>query len=131
MPLINCKIEISLNSIKNCVLTTATNANKGIFKIRDTELHILVVTLSAEDNSKLSKLLSDGFNRTVYWNKYNVIGNKIVETAANDEEKDIRELLDSSCHGIKKLFVLTYNNKEGDNKVYVDSYKNIFFQELK
>ena len=35
-----------------------------------------------------------------------MIGNKIVEIAANNEEKDIRELLDSSCQGVKRLFLL-------------------------
>ena len=29
-----------------------------------------VVTLSAEDDQKLSKLLSNGFERSAYWNKY-------------------------------------------------------------
>ena len=31
--LINCKIELSLNWIDNCVLTASDNANKAIFKI--------------------------------------------------------------------------------------------------
>ena len=31
MPLINCKIEYSLNWIQNCVLTSSDNANKAIF----------------------------------------------------------------------------------------------------
>ena len=130
MPLINCKIELSLNWIENCALTTAANANKAIFKITDAKLYVPVVTLSAEDNAKLSKLLSEGFKRTVYWNEYNVIGNEIVEIAANNEEKHIRELLNSSCQGVKRLFVLAYNNN-GDNNVSVDSYKKYFFQELK
>ena len=79
-----------------------------------------VVNLSAEDNVKLLKLLTKGFNRTVYWNKYKVIDNKIVEIANNNEEKYIRELIDSSWQGVKTLFVLAYNNKKGDNKVSVD-----------
>ena len=79
MPLINCKVELSLNWIENCVLTTAANANKAIFKITDTKLYVPIVTLSAEDNAKLSKLLSEGFKRTVYWNEHEVIDNKIVE----------------------------------------------------
>ena len=33
MPLINCKIELSLNWIEYCVLTTSANANKATFKI--------------------------------------------------------------------------------------------------
>ena len=65
MPLINCKTELSLNWIENGVLTTAANAHKAIFNITDAKLYVPIVTLAAEDNAKLSKLL-----RTVYWNKY-------------------------------------------------------------
>ena len=76
MPLINCKVELSLKWIENCVLTTSANANNATFKINDAKLYVPIVTLSAEDNAKLSKLLSEGFERSVYWNKYKVI-NKI------------------------------------------------------
>ena len=65
-----------------------------------------IVTLSAEDNVKLLKLLSNGFKRTIYWNKYKVTDNKIVEIANDNEEKYIRELLDSSWQGVNILFVL-------------------------
>ena len=90
-----------------------------------------IVTLLAEDNAKLSKLLSERFKRNVYWNEYKVIPNIIVEIAANDEEKYIRQLLDSSCLGVKRLIVIAYNNKEGNNKVSVDSYKKYFFPRVK
>ena len=126
MPLINCKVELSLNWIEDCVLTTANNANKATFKITDAKLYVPIVNLSAEDNSKLSKLLSEGFKRTVYWNEYKVIGNKIVEIAANNEEKYIRELLDSSYQGVKRLFVLAYYNTEGNNQVSIHSSKKYF-----
>ena len=129
MPLINCETELSLNWIENCVLTSS---DKAIFKITDPKLYIPIVTLSGENNAKLSKLLSEGFKRTVYWNEYKVIGNKIVEIAANNEEKYIRELLDSTCQGVKRLFILAYNNKEDNNKVSVDFlniFLYIFFQE--
>ena len=128
MPLVNCKIELSLNWIEKCLLTTA---NTAIFKIIDVKLYVPVVTLSAEDNVKLLKLLSEGFKRTVYWNEYKVTDNKIVEIANNNDEKYIRELLDSSWQGVKRLFALAYNNKEGDNKVSVDSYKNYFLPRVK
>ena len=65
MPLINCK----------CVLTTADNANKATFKITDAKPYVPIVTLSAEDNAKLSKLLGEEFKRSIYWNKYEVIDN--------------------------------------------------------
>ena len=63
MPLINCKVELSLNWIENCALTTAalganadaTGADSATFKITDTKLYVPIVTLSAEDNAKLSK----------------------------------------------------------------------------
>ena len=131
MPLINCKVELSLNWIEDCVLTTANNANKATFKITDAKLYVPIATLSIEDNAKLSKLLGKGFKRFIYWNKYRVIDNRVVEIADNNEEKYIRELLDSSYQGVKRLFVLAYYNTEGNNQVSIDSFKNFFFQELK
>ena len=71
-------------------------ANTATFKITDAKLYLPVVTLSSENNAKLSKLLSEGFKRPIYWNEYKVIPNKIVEIAAVNDEKYIRELLDSS-----------------------------------
>ena len=108
MPLINCKFELSLNWIERCLLTVA---NTATFKTTDAKLYVPIVTLSAEDNAKLSKLLSERFKRTVYWNEYKVIDNKIVETAAINEEKCIWDLLNSSWQGVRRLFVLAYNNK--------------------
>ena len=125
---INCKTELSLNWIEKCLLTTA---NTAIFKITDAKLYVPIVTLPAEDNVKLLKLLSKGFKRIVCWNEYKVIDNKIVQIANNNEEKYIRELLDSSWQVLKRLFVLAYNNKEGDNKVSVDSYKKYFLPRVK
>ena len=113
----------------NCILPNV--ANNSTFAITDTKLYVPVVTLKTEDNTKLSKLLSEGFKRPIYWNEYKVTPNKIVEIAAINEEKYIRELLDSSWQGVKRLFVLAYNNKEGDNKVSVDSYKKYFLPRVK
>ena len=127
MPLINCKIELSLNWIEKCVLTSSANANKTIFKITDAKLYVPIVTLSSEDNAKLSKLLSKGFKRTIYWNEYKVIGNKIVEIADNNEEKYIRELLDSGHQGVKRLF-LPIIIKKVMIKFLLIVIKNIFFQ---
>ena len=44
--------------------------NKIIFTIKDIHLYVPVVTLSARDNQKLSKLVSKRFERSVVWNKY-------------------------------------------------------------
>ena len=128
MPLINCKVELSLKWYERCLLTAATTAT---FKITDAKLYVPIVTLSAEDNAKLSKLLSEGFKRTVYWNEYKVIGNKIVEIAANNEEKYIRELLDSSYQGVKRLIVLSHDNTAGYNEDFDDSFKKYFLPRVK
>ena len=129
MPLINCKVELSLEWYKNCIWTSA--GDNATFTIPDTKLYVPIVTFSAEDNGKLSKLLGEGFKRSVYWNKYKVIPNKIVETAANNEEKSIRELLDSSCQRVKRLFVLAYNNTEGNNQVSIDLFRKYFLPRVK
>ena len=71
-------------------------ANTVIFEITDAKLYLPIATLSADNKAKLSKLLSEGFKRTVSWNEYKVIDTEVVEIAADNEEKYIRELLDSS-----------------------------------
>ena len=86
MPLINCKVELSLKWIENCVLTSAaigadanaTGADSATFKITDAKLYVPIVTLSAEDNAKLSKLLGKGFKRSIYWNKYKIIDYRLL-----------------------------------------------------
>ena len=128
MPLINCKVELSLKWYERCLLTAATTAT---FKITDAKLYVPIVTLSIEDNSKLTKLLNEGFKRPIYWNEYKVIPNKIVEIAANNEEKYVRELLDSSYQGVKRLFLLAYNNTAANNQVSVDSFKKYSLPRVK
>ena len=96
IPLINCKIELSLKWYENCILSSVGTA--VIFAITDTKRYVPVVTLKIEDNAKLSTLLSEGFKRTVYWNKYIVISNRIYNTNVH-----IRELLDSSYQEVKGL----------------------------
>ena len=112
MPLINCKVELSLKWYERCLLTAA---NTATFKITDAKLYVPTVTLSVEDNFKLSKLLNERFKRPIYWNEYKVIPNKIEEIAAVNDKEYIRELLDLSCQGVKRLFVLPNDNTAGDN----------------
>ena len=129
MPLINCKLGLSLKLIEICILSSAGTA--AAFKITDAKLYIPIFTLKTEDNTKLSKLLSDRFKRSIYWNKYKAIDNMLVEIADDNDAKYIRDLLDSSYQGVKRLFVLAYNNTEGNNQVSVDSYKKYFLPRVK
>ena len=68
MPLINCKVELKFRLTKYCVLFVigvanienddGANVNNIIFTTKDTKLYASVVTSSAKDNQKLSKLLA-------------------------------------------------------------------------
>ena len=139
MPLINCKIELSLKWIENCVLTSApigddanaAGTDSATFKITYAKLYVPIVTLSAEDNGKLLKLLGEGFKRFIYWNKYKVIDNTVVQIATANGEKHIRALLDPSYQGVKRWFVLAYDNTAGNNKVSIDSFKKYFLTGVK
>ena len=128
MPLINCKVVLSLKWYEKCLLTAA---NTATFRITDAKLYVPIVTLSIEDNSKLTKLLNEGFKRPIYWNECKVTPNKTVELAAVNGVKYIRELLDLSCQGVKRLFALAYNNAAGNDQVSVDSYKKYFLPRVK
>ena len=82
--MITCRAELSLNWTENCVLTAAEvgananaiDANSATFKITDAKRYVSVVTLSTDDNVKLTKQLDQGFKRSIYWNKCKVIDNK-------------------------------------------------------
>ena len=46
-----------------------------------------------------------------------------MEITDANAEKHIRELVDSSYQGVKRLFVLAYDNTESDNQAFDDSFK--------
>ena len=121
MPLINCKVELSLKWYKNCILSSAGTAST--FAITDTKLYVPVVTLKIEDNAKLSNLLSAGFKRSIYWNKYQAI---LKYHAANE---NIRERLDTSFQEVNKLVVLF--DARRDNITNENSYRKYFLPRFK
>ena len=81
IPLINCKVELSLRLCENCILSNV--AGNSTFKITDAKLYVPVITLSTEGRAKLSKLLTEGFKRSVYWNEYKVIPEQIYNANNN------------------------------------------------
>ena len=76
------------------------------FKITNTKLFIPIVTLSSKDNVKLVKLLEEGFERPVYWNEYQTK----IESRNLDNNNLSRFPLDASYQGVRRLFVLAFNN---------------------
>ena len=121
MPLINCKVEISLKWYENCILSSAGTA--AAFTITNTKLYVPIVTLKTEDNAKLTKLLSEGFKISIYWNKCKAI---LTDYVANSF---IRERLDASFQGVNKLFVLPY--AYGNNIINENSYRRYFLLRVK
>ena len=91
MLLISCKVELKLKWSNYCVLSGAgiDNANGNddniIFTIKNTKLYVPVVTLSARDNQKLTKLLSKGFIRSVYWNEFVKVNRLFIFVYSNDD----------------------------------------------
>ena len=119
MPLINCNVELKLKCTKYCVLSAAgngnvindnNNANNITFTIKDTKLNVPVVTLSARDNQKLSKLLNKQFEISVYWNEY--------ETKSENKNttNEYRYFLESNFVRVNRLFIFVYSNQDADPK---------------
>ena len=54
----------------NPVVYEIDNPKNATFQITDTKLYVPVVTLSKENDIKLSEQLKSGFKRTIKWNKY-------------------------------------------------------------
>ena len=72
--LINCKAHLKLNSIEDCILSSV---NLATFKI-DAKWYVPILAISTKDNVNLTKQLSDGFKRSVYWNQYQIIPAKVI-----------------------------------------------------
>ena len=117
MPLINCEVELSLEWYTKCV--TIIGGTNATFVTRDAQLYVPVVSLKTEDNAKLSKLLNEGFKRSVYWNKYIAI---LRNYAIN---KNIRKRLDASFQGVSELLVIAY--KRGDDHYVNEEAFNKYF----
>ena len=116
MLLIDCKVELKLRWIVYCVLFAGGNDNTNnnldniIFTLKVTALYVPVVTLSERDHQKLSRLLSKGFERLVYWNEYKTESDNKYTT------NEFRYFLESNFVGANRLLVLVYTNHSDNAK---------------
>ena len=83
--------------------------------MKDTKLYVLVVTLSAIENRKLSKRLSNGSERLVDSNRQKT------KCKNKNTKEECRYFLESYFIGVNRLFVLTYTNQDNNTKQYKDS----------
>ena len=74
MSLINCKVELTLKRAKYCIFSAGGTENAIndvmliiLFLLLKTKLYVYLVSLSPRDNQKV---LSKGFERSIYWNAY-------------------------------------------------------------
>ena len=81
----------------------SSDGNSSKFEITDAKLHVPIVTLSTKDSVNLTKQLSEGFKRSVYWDSYQIKPAKVIEKG-----KNLYKLLNASFQGVRRLFVLAY-----------------------
>ena len=74
------------------------------FKITDTKLHVPVVTLSKENDTKILEQLKSGFKRTIKQNKYR---SKMTIQPRNN---NLNYLIDPTFTNVNRLFfrIITY-----------------------
>ena len=129
--LINCELNLILTGSENCVLTSKTtrdadpeadpavaeinNPTGATFKITNTKLHALVVTLSTEDYNKLLEQLKIRFKKTIRWNKYRS------EISQQTKNKNLNYLIDPTISRAKRLFILSFEN-DGDRTSFSKYY---------
>ena len=92
MPLINCKIELDLSWLKECIISEisriprvplnpvasllaqeevpAIQTTTATFEINNAKLYVRVVTLSINDNIKFLENIKQRFTRKISWSKY-------------------------------------------------------------
>ena len=101
--------------------------NSAKFKITDSKLHILIVTLSTKENVNLTKQLSEGFKRSVYWNSYRAKPAKVFTDGRNfydqpindfikqdDEVRKVSTVIQKKLHGSGTITLMISNEEMSD-----------------
>ena len=124
MPLVNCKIDLELTWHKDCMISSANAAAGQVvsFMITNTKLYVPVVTLFTKDNNNLTKLLSNGFKRTIYWNQY--VSKPFPETP-HKKTGITRFALDEAFQGVNRLFVLAFEDTHADEAADASAPRNL------
>ena len=94
----------------------------GTFKIIDTKLYAPVVTLSKENDIKLSEKLKLGFKKAIKWNKYRS------QMTIQNNNNNLNYLIDPTFTNANRLFVLSFERIEENNvkKDHRDSFSHYY-----
>ena len=122
IPLINCETTLILAWYKECVLVgrafrgppaAAINSpTDAKFEITDCKLYVPVVTLSAENDVKLSEQLKSGFRITIKWNKY------MSQMSNQNKNNNLNYLIDPTFGNVHRLFILSFENEDDRTSYY-------------
>ena len=110
MALITCKIHLKLYWTKNFAMSH--NNDETTFKITNTKLYVPIVTISTKDNINLTKQFNEGFKRSAYSKEYKIK----IEPKKIDDNNLTKFYLDTSFQGVRRLFVLAFDNTDDDAK---------------
>ena len=89
------------------------------FKITDTRLYVLVVTLSEENDTKILEQLKTRLKRTIKWNKYRS------QITIQPQNNNLNYLIDLTLTNVNRLFVLPFKRIDGENNTRKD-YRDYF-----
>ena len=107
MSLINCEVNLILTWSSTCVLIATNSPNQnGTFAITDTKIHVPIVTLSTQENTKFFQQLKSGFKRVINWNKY------LSKPELLAQNPNLNHLVEPSFQGVNRLFVLAFENDD-------------------
>ena len=121
MILIKCEINLFLTWYAKRIIVTETVDNQILmFTTTDTKIHVLVMTLAAQNNGKLLQQLKTGFKKTINWNNYQ--SDPTLQTRIGC----LNHLVDSSFQVVNRLFVSSFGNHAHET-----SYKKRFFPIVK
>ena len=126
IPLISCEVYLELKWNKNCIINSqqiGVNLDGGntaaptgaTLAINDCKLYVPVVTLSKDDEIKLSTNLKSGFKREIIWNKYR---SQMTTEAINN---NLNILVDPTFTNVNRMFVLAYRTAD-DRQSYSQFY---------
>ena len=87
-------------------MAAVNNPTNQTFEIKDTKLHVPVVTLSTKNDNKRLEQLKTGFKRTIKWNKYGS------EMANQTKNNNWNYLINPAINKVNRLFVLSFKNED-------------------
>ena len=106
------KLTRDADNETNPRVSEINNPEKAIFQITDTKLYVAVVSLSKENDIKLSEQLKSGFKRTIKWNKYRS------QMTIQPQKNNLNYLIDPTFTNANRLFILSFSRNNNTDSRY-------------